>query len=102
MKEIKLLVEHMEEEIEDAKEYAEEAMHYKAKNASLSTTFAELSAQELKHMEMLHTRAEEIITAYRKEHGEPPADMIAIYNYEHDKIIRKATEVRTMLEMIKK
>ena len=102
MKDIELLVEHMEEEIEDAKEYAEEAMHYKAKNASLSSTFAELSAQELKHMEMLHTRAEEIITAYRKEHGEPPADMLAVWDYEHKKIIHKAAKTKAIIDMLKR
>ena len=43
----------------------------------------------------------EIIRRYREQNGEPPADMMAIYNYLHEEQIEKATEVKTMQTMYK-
>lgn len=102
MQEIKQLVERMEEELEDAKTYADLASEYKGENNGLSALYLELATQETKHMEMLHGKAVELITAHRRDHGEPPAAMLAVWDYEHKKIIHKATKVRTMLEILKK
>jgi hypothetical protein len=102
MQEIKELVEHMKEELEDSQTYADLAIEHKGENNGLSALYLELANQETRHMEMLHDKAVELITAHRREHGEPPAAMLAVWDYEHKKIIRKATEVRAMLEMIKK
>lgn len=102
MKDIRELVERMKEELEDSQTYADLAIEHKGENNGLSALYLELATQETKHMEMLHDKAVELITAHRREHGEPPAAMLAVWDYEHKKIIHKATEVRTMLEMIKK
>lgn len=101
MKEIMEIVEHVEEEIHDAKEYAGLAAHYKGKNDALSSTYLELAQQEMVHMEKLHQRAAEIIMQHRKEHGEPPREMMAVYEWEHKKHMEKAGEARALIEMAK-
>ena len=44
---------------------------------------------------------EEIIEQYRKEHGEPPAAMMAVYEYEHRKMIEKVAEARRYQDVYK-
>lgn len=97
MKEIEWLAESMEEEINDADKYAVKAHHYKLDDPELSRTCAELARQELEHSNMLHNQAERLIKNHRKEHGEPPAAMKAIWDWEHEKIVKRANGVRAML-----
>lgn len=54
------------------------------------------------HVEKLHGKAVEIITAWRHEHGDPPKQMAAIWDHEHKRMIRRSGEVKAMLEMARK
>lgn len=54
---------------------------------------------ELRSQGLLHEEIAKIITAYREENGDPPADMLAVYNYLHEEQISKARKVKTMQSM---
>ena len=97
MKIIQKLSEMIDEEISDARRYARCAAEYKDSDPELSRTFAQLSTEELGHMEKLHAQVVRIIRKYREEKGEPPAHMLAIYEYLHERSVEKAAEVRLLL-----
>ena len=94
MKLIKKLSDYITEEIADAKKYAEEALLYKDDEPELARAFYNLSTQELEHMQVLHDHVSHVIETYRKEHGDPPAEMQAVYDYLHEKQMDEAAQVK--------
>lgn len=101
MKIIKILSEKIEEEINDAKSYVDMAIKRKEEYPELSRTLYNISLQEMEHMNLLHTEVTSIIKRYRDQNGEPPADMLAVYDYLHNRQIEKALEVKTLQSMYK-
>ena len=97
MKEIKWLAEQIEEELEDAENYAWKAQHYRDADTELARTCAELSRQELKHSEMLHEQAARLIRAHRATGAEPPPAMLAVWEHEHDKMLKRTHKVKMLL-----
>lgn len=99
MKLIQELCEHMEEEIHDAECYANMAIHYADTEPEAAELFFTLSKEEMGHMSKLHRLVADLIAKYRKEHGDPPPEMLAVYNYLHDKSMKHAAEVRSLQGM---
>ena len=101
MKIIKCLSEKIEDELNDADEYIDLAMRWKTDEPDTAQVFYELSLEEMNHVEKLHKEVSEVIEDYRKEHGEPPKDMMTLYDYLHEKHIGKATQIRVKQGMFK-
>ena len=94
MKIIKKISEMIEEELEGAEEYAKCAAKYKESDPALSKTFYDISLQEMEHVNKLHGEVVKLIETYRKEKGEPPAAMLAVYDYLHERQIEKANTIK--------
>lgn len=94
MKLIKTIGEMVEDELEGAEHYAKEALMYRESHPLTARVFYEISLQEMNHVNMLHGEVVKLIEAYRKEHGEPPAAMTAVYDYLHKRHIEEAKEVK--------
>ena len=101
MLEIKKLVKQMDEELHDAKKYAECALKHKEDHPSLANAYYLLSNEEMKHMEILHAEAVKMIEQYKAKHGEPPAGMLAVWEYKHEERMEEAEEVRHLQMMYK-
>ena len=102
MKIIKMLSEQIIEEIEGAERYIKDAIKFKEEYPSLAKTLYDISIEEMRHVDLLHGEVVKIIDAYRKEHGEPPETMKAVYEYMHEKHIEEACEVRMYQELFRK
>lgn len=89
------------EELDGAEQYINCAIKYKDNMPDLARVFATISNQEMEHVRMLHDAVTEIIEKYRQENGEPPAPMMAVYDYIHGKHIDKAAKIKTMQFMFK-
>lgn len=98
---IKSLSKMIKEEICDAEKYANLALKYKEDDKTLAETFYTLATNELQHMDMLHTQVTRLISDYRSKKGEPPKEMLALYDYIHEEEIENVREVKVLLSMYK-
>ena len=94
MKIIKTLSEKIKEELKDAETYIDLAIQWKKDQPETADLFAELSEEEMGHVEKLHDKVSELITKYRAEKGEPPAGMMAIYEYMHEQHMETAMMIK--------
>ena len=102
MKIIKTLEELIEEEIDDVKKYAKLAVEYKENHPAFAQVFFNLSTQEDGHQAALHTEVVKIIEDYRRKNGEPPAAMMAVYEYVHKKHIDALAKARVYQDLYKR
>lgn len=102
MKLIKELTERIEEEIDGAEEYIKEAIKLKHEHPSLAKTLYDISNQEMSHIDMLHAEVVKLIEEHRRTHGEPPAPMMAVYQYLHERHIDKVNNIRMLQNEYKK
>lgn len=91
----------IEEELEGAEHYAKCALKDNENNPGLAKTFYEILLQEMEHVARLHAEVVKIIETYRKEHGEPPEAMLAVYEYVHEKQINKSNMVKMLQSQYK-
>lgn len=101
MKIIKCLSEKIEEELHDADAYIELAMRWKAENPETADLFYELSTEEMGHVDKLHNDVARVIDEYRREHGEPPKEMMVLYDFLHEKHIGTAMQIKVKQGMYK-
>ena len=91
---IRKLAEQIEDEIHEAKHYAKMAAELKSERPQLAQVLYTISTQEEGHQQMLHDEVVKIIDNHRKMHGEPPAAMMAVYEYLHKKHIDKLADAK--------
>lgn len=102
MKLIRDLQELIEDEIHDVKKYAKLATELKDEYPALAQTLFNISVQEDGHQAAIHNEVVKLIEEHRRTHGDPPATMMAVYEYLHKKSIDKLAEARLCQEMYKK
>ena len=101
MKIIKKLEELIEEEIEGIERYAKMAVELKAEHPSLAQVLYTISTQEDSHQAALHGEVVKLIEEHRRAHGEPPAPMMAVYDYLHKRHIEALAKARRYQDLYK-
>lgn len=99
MRHIKKYVEHIEEEIEGAKNYAEKYVEYKAKgDMQTAAKYKAMAEDELHHASIIHELAVKEINELSKVIT-PPVEMMDKWEHEHKEYVANAAWVRQMLAM---
>ena len=96
MKIIEFLSDRIEDEIDDSADYAKEGIAIKDKYPWLGELLYTISTEETRHMQMLHDAVVRLIKEYRDRVGEPPADMMARYEYLHRRQIDSAKDAKAL------
>ena len=99
MRSIKKYVEHIQEEIDSAKEYAEKYVELKAKgDVSAASKYREMAEDELKHANYIHEFSVKEIEQISKVY-KPPIDMQEKWEHEHKKFVESVAWIKQMLMM---
>ena len=99
MTKIKKLVDEIADELDSAKEYAENHLMCKAEgNDEWSKRYYEMAEDELKHANYLHDKAVEEIESLRKVYT-PPQYMLNKWEESHKLFVQKSEWVKQMLAM---
>ena len=101
MKIISELEDLIEEEIGDVEKYAKMAAKVKDEYPALAQVLYTISTQEETHQAALHTEAVKIVEEYKRTNGEPPAAMIAVYDFIHKRHIEKMANARRYQDLYK-
>lgn len=102
MKTMKLLMERIDDELQDACDYAKLALEYRDSEPELAVLFSRLSEEEMTHMNLLHGAAVEQIESVQRQGGTVPEAMSAVYEYLHERQIDKAESVKRYQAMFRK
>ena len=101
MKIIKTLAEKIREELHDADEYIELAMSWKDEEPKTAELFYQLSLEEMGHVDKLHANVAELINNYKQTVGEPPKEMMVLYDYLHERNVGEAMRIKIKQGMFK-
>lgn len=101
MKLIKELEELIDDEIHDVKKYAKMAAELKAEHPALAQVLYNISTQEDSHQAALHSEVVKIVEEYRRTKGEPPAAMMAVYDFMHKRHIENLADARRYQDIYK-
>ena len=100
------ILEHMIEKAHDTMEevewYAEKALHYKAEQKSVADVYNKIADMHITIYDMLHKQMVELIEEKKRMGHTPPPEMLAIWDYEHKKLIKEFAEAKTLFEEYKK
>ena len=102
MKIIKCLSEDIECTLDMAEDEIKKAIMYKEEYPAAAKAFFAKSVALMDSIKASHDAVVSLIEGYKKEKGEPPAPMMAIYNYMHERHINKAAAIKTLQDMYAK
>ena len=102
MKVIKCLSENIEATLDAAECNIKKAIEFKTEYPVASRAFYAQSVVLMDSIKAQHDAVTTLIEAYRKEKGEPPVPMMAIYNYMHERQMNQAAGVKALQDMYNK
>lgn len=99
MKIIKCMTENIECILDMAETNIMKAIEFKNDYPVAAKAFYNESVTLMDSIKGQHDAIVALIDAYRKEKGEPPEPMMAIYNYMHEREMKKAAAVKNLQDM---
>ena len=98
---IKELQKHIDEELKDSEKYIKCAINEKETHKDVADLYYLLSQEEMGHAERLHKLVVDKIEEYKRTNGEPPSEMMFLYNFLHEIEIDKMKNIKVLQSMYK-
>lgn len=102
MKILKDLIEKADDTMEEIEWYAEKAHHIRSEHKSLADTYIKVAEMHISIYNMLHERMVSLIDEEKKKGVQPPQAMLAIWDYEHEKLVKEFAEAKVLIEEYKR
>lgn len=101
MKVLKDLIAKADDTLEEIEWYAEKALHLRSEYKAVADTYIKIADMHIDIYKMLHDRMTALIDE-RKRDTEVPQAMLAIWEYEHEKLIKEFAEAKYLIEEYKR
>ena len=95
------IVEKIDDELKDAKDYIKLAYEVKDKYPSLADAYYKLSIEEMGHATILHEQVVNVINDIKRTNPTIPQGMQMFYDYLHEKQIKKAAKIKAKQDSYK-
>ena len=92
------LIEKANDTMDEVEWYAEKAHHLRAEHKALADTYIKIAESHIDIYKMLHGRMVELIEEEKRKGVAPPPGMLAIWNYEHEKLVKDFSEAKFLVE----
>lgn len=102
MKILTSLIEKANDTFEEIEWYAEKAHHLRTEHKELADCYIKIAEMHIDIYKMLHERMVELIDEAKRKGTPPPVEMLAIWNYEHEKLVKEFAEVKFLVDEYKK
>lgn len=102
MKILKDLIKKSSDTLDEIEWYAEKAHHLRTEHKALADTYIEIAEIHVKVYTMLHNKMVSLIEDKKKENAEVPKEMMVIWEYEHEKLIKEFAESKFLIEEYRK
>jgi hypothetical protein len=102
MKILSKMIEKAHDTMEEIEFYAEKALHYKSDHKAIADTYNKIADMHITIYDMLHKEMVALIDEYKRMGNNPPPEMLAIWDYEHKKLIKEFAEAKTLVDEYKK
>jgi hypothetical protein len=102
MKIIKDIVSKMNDTLEEIDYYASKAHHIRTEHKALADTYIKIAEMHIDIYGMLHDRVIKIIEEQKAKGVQVPHEMMAIWEYEHENLVKEFAKAKFMIEEYKK
>jgi hypothetical protein len=102
MKILKDLIEKANDTMEEIEWYAEKAHHLRAEHKSLADAYIKIAEMHVTIYNLLHEKMVMLIEEQKNKGVQVPVSMQAIWDYEHEKLIKEFAEAKYLIEEYKK
>ena len=96
------LIEHAEETMNEVEDYTIEAFHLRHEHKALADAYIKIAETHVEIYKILHERMVAMITEEKQKGTHVPPEMQAIWDYEHEKLVKEFAEAKVKIEEYKK
>lgn len=102
MKILVSLIDKANDTMDEIEWYAEKAHHIRTEHKELADTYIKVAEMHIDIYKMLHERMVDLIDEERRKGRTPPPEMLAVWEYEHERLVKDFAEVKYLVEDYKK
>jgi DNA polymerase/3'-5' exonuclease PolX len=97
MKILAELIEKAEDTLEEVEFYGRQAQHLKVTDKSVADLYNKLATTHIEIYGNIHREIVNLIEEHKRTGHQPPPEMLAIWNYEHKKLIERFTKAKNIV-----
>lgn len=102
MKILKDLIGKADDTMEEIEWYAEKAHHLRVEQKGLADAYIKVAEMHVEVYKILHDRMVALIAEEKAKGGHIPPEMQAIWDYEHEKLMKEFAEAKYLVDEYKK